>query len=176
MKNRSVLKDGWEDVQGGSAIPKRCDLPHGDFLKFSLSPLTLSALSCPAPPEATFLCTATNFRRYITSYEYPMDIFGYAKLYIYIKKKSNVFLRDEALTRWIYFLRGSVRFLILSSDRHRFFETRSTTALLSNYSHLVITAKSAETQKRDTNVAGRIWMVRVKMCMRNVLYTISLRR
>ena len=33
-----------------------------------------------------FLCTGTNFRKYITSYEYPMDIFGYAKLY----KKSNV--------------------------------------------------------------------------------------
>lgn len=174
MKNRSVLKDGWEDVQGGSAIPKRCDLPHGDFLKFSLSPLS---------PFLLFLASLRPKRHFFVPVLTFADIsprmnirWIFLDMQNYIYKKSNVFLRDEALTRWIYFLRGSVRFLFLSSDRHRFFETRSTTALLSNYSHLVTIAKSAETQKRDTNVAGRIWMVRVKMCMRNVLYTISLRR
>jgi len=121
MKNRSVLKDGWEDVQGGSAIPKRYDLPHGDFLKFFLFLLSLSLLSllpCSARSNI-FFCTGTNFRKYITSYKYPQDIFEYTKLY----KESNVLSRDETLARWIYFLRGSVRFLFLF-DRDCFFETR----------------------------------------------------
>lgn len=110
MKNRSVLKDGWEDVQGG-ATPKRYDLPQGNFLKFSLFPLFLVLLRL----KQIFLCTGTNFRRYITSYEYPMDIFGYTKfldMQNYIRKIT-----------WNYFLRGSVRFLFFS-DHDRFFETQ----------------------------------------------------
>lgn len=121
--------------------------PFISLLSFSLSlPLYLP------PPEATFLCTSTNFRRYITSYEYPMDIFGYAKLY----KKSNVPLATK-LTR------GESIFFEEAYDFSFFpittvFETRSVTPPLPlvDYSHLVIIAKSAETQKRNTNAAGRV--------------------
>lgn len=142
-------------MQGGSAIPKRCDLPHGDFLKFSLPPLPLSALSCLAPPEATFLCTGTNFRRYITSYEYPMDTFGYAKLYIYKEKVTFSCATKLSRGESIFFEEAydfsfSLPIAIVSS------RLGQRPPLLSNYSHLVIIAKSAETQKRDTNVAGRI--------------------
>jgi len=128
MKNRSVLKDGWEDVQSG-ATPKRYDLSQGDFLKFSFFFLFLVLLRL----KQIFLCTSTNFRRYIISYEYPMDIFGYTKfldMQNYIRKVT-----------WNYFLRGSVRFLFFFWS----FLRNSIIPSPSSVDYLVITAKSAET-------------------------------
>jgi len=146
-------------VQGGSAIPKRYDLPHGDFLKFFLFLLFLSLslffLSCLAPPEATFffvpvltfanISPLTNIRRIF------LNIQNYIRKVTF--SRATKLLRGESI-----FFEEAYDFFIFSiaivSSRLAINNSPSPSPV--DYSHLVIIAKSAETQKRDTNVAGRI--------------------
>lgn len=111
MKNRSVLQDGWEDVQGGSATPKRCDLPHGDFLKFSLflSPFSPSLCHASLRPKQHFFVPVLTFANIYISPR--MNIrWIFLDMQNYIRKVTSS--RGEALARWISFLRGSVQFLL----------------------------------------------------------------
>lgn len=136
-------------MQGGGAIPKRCDLPHGHFFSPNFSsPISLSS---PTPSSAwsdTSLYRRPTFADISPRTNIRREIFGYAKLY---RKSKRPLATRAALSRGESIFFEEAYDLSLSlSDR----EPSPPSAPPVDYSHLAIIAKSAETQRRNTKCRG----------------------